>query len=923
MIDKTKEQLIKELLEIQLKFDALKDSNDKTIKELFKATKWGETLLSSLPHPAMFIRSKDRVVIAANKVAFEMGVKIGGYCWREFMKEEYLSPQDKEIAAKFPDAVPPDYNIKCTFCLSDKCFLDSPEQIDHEVFAFGLIWETYWIKLSEEVYLHYAINNTDKKKVEKELLESELKYRELVDNSPDAIVIYQNDKIVFANNECLRLAGAQSIENLLGKSLLEFVHADSLAFVIERMRKIANNETVLPFSQEKFVRLDGSEIEVEVKAIPIRFEQKQAVQLIISDITDRKKAEEKLHLQSEIMSNMSEAIYMIRMADGIIVYVNSVFEKMFGYEHNEMLGKHVSIVNAPTEKSPQQIAMEIMEYINEHGFWKGEVENIRKDGTVFTCNVSVTLFEHSKFGKAIIAIHTDITASKLAEMAHKESEKKYRFIIENVGEGIGFVNEVGEFIVANPTAEKIFGVGKGGLLGRNLKDFLSEEQYLVILNQTKIRTKGQESVYEFELTRPDRKKRDVYIIAVPQFDDNNKFIGTNGIFRDITEQKQVELALLESEAKIKNMVKDMQVGVLLQGPDTEILVSNPKALELLGLTENQLLGKTSFDPDWNVIHEDGSPFPGHTLPVPQAIATHESVHDVIMGVYRPSKNDRVWLKVDAELQVYNDDTIKQVVCSFIDITELKKAEQELKNSEQKLLKLNLDKNRFISIIGHDLRNSFSNLLGLSEALIEDICIKNYDETGDIANLIIETTQNASKLLDEILLWARTQQGKIPFKPQKLNFTNVCNNVLEVLRPIAFTKNITIHYSATNQLYVFADLDMLKTVLRNLISNAIKFTNKEGVITISALESPEFVTITISDNGIGISSDVVGKLFDISEVIASKGTAGESGTGLGLLLCKDFIEKHAGNIWVESKIGKGSDFKFTLPVPLEDANDIYN
>ena len=294
-----------------------------------------------------------------------------------------------------------------------------------------------------------------------------------------------------------------------------------------------------------------------------------------------------------------------------------------------------------------------------------------------------------------------------------------------------------------------------------------------------------------------------------------------------------------------------------------------------------------------------------------------------MGVYRPSKNDRVWLKVDAELQVYNDDTIKQVVCSFIDITELKKAEQELKNSEQKLLKLNLDKNRFISIIGHDLRNSFSNLLGLSEALIEDICIKNYDETGDIANLIIETTQNASKLLDEILLWARTQQGKIPFKPQKLNFTNVCNNVLEVLRPIAFTKNITIHYSATNQLYVFADLDMLKTVLRNLISNAIKFTNKEGVITISALESPEFVTITISDNGIGISSDVVGKLFDISEVIASKGTAGESGTGLGLLLCKDFIEKHAGNIWVESKIGKGSDFKFTLPVPLEDANDIYN
>ena len=430
-------------------------------------------------------------------------------------------------------------------------------------------------------------------------------------------------------------------------------------------------------------------------------------------------------------------------------------------------------------------------------------------------------------------------------------------------------------------------------------------------------------VDDMDVVKPDGTRTSLEVFGSPIQDENGSIWASLVSFQDITHRKKADLALLESEVKFKNMVKDMQVGVLLQDSKTEILLSNPKALELLGLTEDQLLGKTSFDPDWNVIHEDGSPFLGQSHPVPQAIATHHSIHDVVMGVYRPSKNDRVWLKVDAELQVYNDDTIKQVVCSFIDITELKKAEQELKNSEQKLLKLNLDKNRFISIIGHDLRNSFSNLLGLSEALIEDICIKNYDETGDIANLIIETTQNASKLLDEILLWARTQQGKIPFKPQKLNFTNVCNNVLEVLRPIAFTKNITIHYSATNQLYVFADLDMLKTVLRNLISNAIKFTNKEGVITISALESPEFVTITISDNGIGISSDVVGKLFDISEVIASKGTAGESGTGLGLLLCKDFIEKHAGNIWVESKIGKGSDFKFTLPVPLEDANDIYN
>jgi CheY-like chemotaxis protein len=203
-------------------------------------------------------------------------------------------------------------------------------------------------------------------------------------------------------------------------------------------------------------------------------------------------------------------------------------------------------------------------------------------------------------------------------------------------------------------------------------------------------------------------------------------------------------------------------------------------------------------------------------------------------------------------------------------------------------------------------------LGLSEVLTKNIHKLNADEIGNIADYINESARTTSKLLEDILLWARTQQGKIPFKPQILNFIDICKDIFEILNPNAKAKNIAINYSETDYMSVFADIDMLKVVLRNLVSNAIKFTNSGGVINIAAERTDSGITISVSDNGIGIPPDNLAKLFDISEVISTRGTAKETGTGLGLLLCKEFVEKHGGKIWVESELGKGSDFKFTLP-----------
>lgn len=157
-----------------------------------------------------------------------------------------------------------------------------------------------------------------------------------------------------------------------------------------------------------------------------------------------------------------------------------------------------------------------------------------------------------------------------------------------------------------------------------------------------------------------------------------------------------------------------------------------------------------------------------------------------------------------------------------------------------------------------------------------------------------------------------QQGRIPFEPQNLSFRDICTDTIEILDQAAGAKNILIKCHVQDQLYVFADSDMLKAVLRNLISNAIKFTNSDGAININAKENSENVTISVSDNGVGIPPDNLSKLFDISQVLMTKGTAEETGTGLGLLLCKEFVERHGGKIWVESEAGNGSDFIFTLP-----------
>jgi signal transduction histidine kinase len=238
--------------------------------------------------------------------------------------------------------------------------------------------------------------------------------------------------------------------------------------------------------------------------------------------------------------------------------------------------------------------------------------------------------------------------------------------------------------------------------------------------------------------------------------------------------------------------------------------------------------------------------------------------------------------------------------------------RQIRELNLQLEKLNLDKDRFITILGHDLKSPFTSILGFLELLTDDIRKFTIDDIENHIKVINEASKQTYKLLEDLLVWTKTHSGKIPFNPQLLNFRDVYLNVEDVISLAADEKKITLNYFSHGEIKIFADADMLKTILRNLVSNAIKFTNHGGFINVTALKETGNVKISVSDNGVGIQATRIPQLFDISQILTTTGTASEKGSGLGLILCKEFVEKHGGRIWVESDYGKGSNFIFTLP-----------
>ncbi len=236
----------------------------------------------------------------------------------------------------------------------------------------------------------------------------------------------------------------------------------------------------------------------------------------------------------------------------------------------------------------------------------------------------------------------------------------------------------------------------------------------------------------------------------------------------------------------------------------------------------------------------------------------------------------------------------------------------LQRQQKELKKSNAQKDRFFSIISHDLRGALTSVLACSELLKDSLASNDCEEMKRLIESLDSTTRNTFSLLDNLLAWSRVQRNVIDYFPSVLSLLDVAMRTSELFEEPCERKEIEIEIDLSGKQRVLADRNMVETIIRNLISNAVKFTPRKGKITLSAREEGKYFRVSVRDTGGGLREENAAKLFRIDERVSALGTEGEKGTGLGLLLCKEFVEMHGGKIGVESEYGKGAEFWFTLP-----------
>lgn len=372
---------------------------------------------------------------------------------------------------------------------------------------------------------------------------------------------------------------------------------------------------------------------------------------------------------------------------------------------------------------------------------------------------------------------------------------------------------------------------------------------------------------------------------------------------DNNELRAAQVALMESEEKYRVIAQSTLDVIFIVDKFGKQLFFNESIEKVLGYRVDELIGKpfTQFVPR--------SELPKYFSQLNNVFLNKE-IRNFKTQIYH-NDGHLVDVEINGKLISQNGKLVAQG--TIVDITDRLKSEQEIKSKNEKLARLNAEKDKLFSIIAHDLRSPFNSFLGMTELIADESAGLSNEEIKHYLRDMNKTAMNVYRLIENLLNWAQVQQGLIKFVPERIQLCPVVESIIELISESVNKKMITVSNQIPESIEIFADKNMLQIILRNIISNSVKFTPRYGEIRISAKEKAnQSIEISISDSGIGMNSTQISNLFQADVQKTRIGTEGEPSTGLGLMLCKEFTEKHGGQIWVESRVNKGSTFYLLFP-----------
>jgi len=525
------------------------------------------------------------------------------------------------------------------------------------------------------------------------------------------------------------------------------------------------------------------------------------------------------------------------------------------------------------------------------------------------------------FGLFLSLANTNTRAKKMAlqlTMELKESEKRFSLFMDYLPAMVFFKDKEGRTQFVNKYMDNA--VGASAWLGKTMYDvFPNEFGKKLMADDLKLMKMGYQRIEE-SIIQPDGKVHhyETRKFVIPREGESPSL---GAISLDITDRKQAEAIqqeILNRLVKIASIVPGVVYQYRLRPDGTSCFPYASAAInEVYRVSPEQ-------------VREDASAVFANLHP--------DDYAEVAATIQASAKNLSVW---QHEYRVkFSDGTIRSLygkavpqleddgsvlwygfITDITDINSRKQAEAEIKRKNEELVLLNAEKDKFFSIVAHDLRGPFNSFLGLTHVMVDGLSSMKLDEIQKIALAMRNSATNLFRFLENLLDWSRMEQGLIPFNPETERLLPVVKESLKMSIEPAKTKGIEIRLEIPQDLEIFADANLLQTVIRNLVSNAVKFTNKGGSVTVSARTSAHnSVEISVRDNGIGMEPELIDNLFRLDVQTNRRGTEDEPSTGLGLIICKEFIEKHGGNLWVESAEGKGSTFFFTLPAAPPTTED---